>query len=256
MLASDAEPQQPGRKVGLAGDRGAAFDRRLDAAQARGVADDPHRPADGVGALGTAVDVEGHDGAEAGHEAAGGRVGRMVGAAGVAHDLHPLVPREVVGELRGRCARALQPQRERAHAADREVGLQRAGRGPGQLAPLAQPARGSSDAATAAPSSRSEWPPRYFVAECMTRSAPSSSGRWTSGVANVLSTTTSASGLRGAAQIAGRSATASSGLDGDSSHSRSASAASSSQRAVSSTPARTTRHRPCAAPAAASPATP
>ena len=36
----------------------------------------------------------------------------------------------------------------------------------------------------------SEWPPRYFVVECTTKSAPSSSGRWLTGVANVLSTAT------------------------------------------------------------------
>ena len=42
MFAADAEPQQSGREVGLAGDGGSAFDRRLDAAQARGVADDLH----------------------------------------------------------------------------------------------------------------------------------------------------------------------------------------------------------------------
>ena len=152
----------------------------------------------------------------------------MVGAAGVAHDRPPPgCCGEALGELGGRCARALQPQRERAHAADGEVGLERAR---AWLRPArgarAAGARARRTAATTAPSSRSEWPPRYFVAECTTRSAPSSSGRWTSGVANVLSTTINASGLRGAAQMAGRSATASSGLDGDSSHNRSASAAS------------------------------
>jgi len=102
MLASDAEPQQSGRKVGLAGNRGSAFDGRLDAAQARGMADDPHRSADGVGAPGPALDVEGHDGAEAGHEAARRRVRRMVGAARVAHDPHTGMPGEALGEFGGR----------------------------------------------------------------------------------------------------------------------------------------------------------
>ena len=55
-------------------------------------------------------------------------------------------------------------------------------------------------------------------------SAPSASGCWPSGVANVLSTTMRVPGLRGAAQIAATSATSSRGLDGDSIHSRSASA--------------------------------
>jgi hypothetical protein len=38
----------------------------------------------------------------------------------------------------------------------------------------------------------SECPPRYFVVEWTTTSAPSSSGLWRYGVANVLSTTTMA----------------------------------------------------------------
>ena len=42
------------------------------------------------------------------------------------------------------------------------------------------------------------------MAECTTRSAPSSSGRWTSGVASVLSTASSASGLRRAAHDGGQ----------------------------------------------------
>jgi hypothetical protein len=38
-----------------------------------------------------------------------------------------------------------------------------------------------------APASRSLWPPRYLVAEWMTRSMPNSSGRWLIGVAKVES---------------------------------------------------------------------
>ena len=44
----------------------------------------------------------------------------------------------------------------------------------------------------AKPPTTSEWPPRYFVVEWTTMSAPSSSGRWRYGVAKVLSTTTTA----------------------------------------------------------------
>ena len=47
-------------------------------------------------------------------------------------------------------------------------------------------------ARSTAPPTTSECPPRYFVVECTTASAPSSSGRWLTGVANVLSTATSA----------------------------------------------------------------
>ena len=43
---------------------------------------------------------------------------------------------------------------------------------------------------TATPRTVSLWPARYFVAEWKTMSAPRSSGRWSAGEANVLSTTT------------------------------------------------------------------
>src|ERR671921_117452 len=41
--------------------------------------------------------------------------------------------------------------------------------------------------ATTTPPITSEWPPRYFVVACTTRSAPSSRGRCRTGVAQVLS---------------------------------------------------------------------
>ena len=46
-----------------------------------------------------------------------------------------------------------------------------------------------SDRVAMSPPITSEWPPRYFVAEWSTRSAPRSSGCWRYGVAKVLSTT-------------------------------------------------------------------
>ena len=50
----------------------------------------------------------------------------------------------------------------------------------------------SASRVEAMPSMRSEWPEMNFVALCMTTSAPSSSGRWSSGVAKVASTATAA----------------------------------------------------------------
>ena len=52
----------------------------------------------------------------------------------------------------------------------------------------------SSEVATKPPIT-SEWPPRYFVVECSATSAPSASGCWRYGVANVLSTTTQRAGV-------------------------------------------------------------
>ena len=60
----------------------------------------------------------------------------------------------------------------------------------------------------------SEWPERYFVAECMTTSAPSSSGRWMNGVAKVLSTTVSAPAVAAMRATALMSTTLRSGLVG------------------------------------------
>ena len=92
-----------------------------------------------------------------------------------------------------------------------------------------------------------------FVAAWMTRSAPSLSGCCSSGVANVLSTTTRVPALRGAAQMAATSAVSSSGLVGDSSHSRSASSARAIQAAVSAGANRSTRQPWSRAPASAMP---
>jgi len=51
VLAADVETQQARREVRLAGDGGATFDGRLDAAETRGVSDDPDRSAGRVGRL-------------------------------------------------------------------------------------------------------------------------------------------------------------------------------------------------------------
>ena len=51
--------------------------------------------------------------------------------------------------------------------------------------------KSAASRASTAPWIRSEWPARYLVTECTTKSAPSSKGRWLTGVANVLSTATS-----------------------------------------------------------------
>ena len=65
----------------------------------------------------------------------------------------------------------------------------------------------------ATPASTSECPFRYFVAECITMSAPHSSGRQFTGVATVLSTSTFAPAAWATSQIAGRSATARFGFE-------------------------------------------
>ena len=72
----------------------------------------------------------------------------------------------------------------------------------------------SASPTTATPPTMSECPFRNLVAECMTMSAPSSSGRWIQGVAKVLSTTTRIPRPRAAATTAAMSTSFSSGFVG------------------------------------------
>ena len=67
---------------------------------------------------------------------------------------------------------------------------------------------------TSAPPMRSLWPASALVRLCITRSAPSASGRCSSGVAKVLSTTTTRPRACAAAHTASRSTTSSVGLVG------------------------------------------
>ena len=85
-------------------------------------------------------------------------------------------------------------QVQRAQAAVHEEAVERAGHGADRELRRSGPPRAAPGrATTTAPPTVSECPPRYFVVECTTAPAPSSSGRWLTGVANVLSTATSTS---------------------------------------------------------------
>ena len=95
-----------------------------------------------------------------------------------------------------------------------------------------------------------------FVALCTERPAPSAIGFCRSGVAKVLSTPTIAPASFPAAHSAGRSATSSIGLVGDSIHRRSARPAASIDAAVSATSIGSTRQRPFRPPSASRLATP
>ncbi len=77
---------------------------------------------------------------------------------------------------------------------------------------------GSRRAVSTAPASTSLWPLRYLVAECTTRSAPSSSGRVSTGVATVLSTATRTPAEWASSQTAARSVISHIGLAGVSTH--------------------------------------
>ena len=72
---------------------------------------------------------------------------------------------------------------------------------------------------TTAPATTSEWPFKYFVALCMTKSAPNVSGRHTNGVKTVASQHVTAPHARATAAAARISVTRQVGLDGVSIHS-------------------------------------
>ena len=107
-------------------------------------------------------------------------------------------------------------------------------------------ARSSSRVLTM-PSIRSEWPEMYFVALWTTTSAPSSSGRCSSGVAKVASTATAAPAAWAPSISRSSSATPISGLVGVSTHSSAAPSHSRSTASVSVMSASTSSTRPAAA---------
>ena len=72
----------------------------------------------------------------------------------------------------------------------------------------------SSRAVASTPAITSEWPLRYFVAECITMSAPSDSGRVNTGVAAVESIASFAPALCAISATAAMSVMPHSGLDG------------------------------------------
>ncbi len=72
----------------------------------------------------------------------------------------------------------------------------------------------SFESPTTAPPTQRPWPSRYLVAEWITRSAPSSSGRCSAGVQNTLSTARSAFAFFATRDKASMSDTSVSGFDG------------------------------------------
>ena len=135
---------------------------------------------------------------------------RPVGQARVAD------PVDVVAVRRGSAATAARSPSgarpaARASAARAARGSSRTGRAPrpSRSGGIAAARPRSSRTVTAIPLTVSEWPARYFVAEWNAMSAPSASGRWMAGDANVLSTTSSGRSPRAPRWASSRSATAS-----------------------------------------------
>ncbi len=114
----------------------------------------------------------------------------------------------------------------------------------------------SGSLVTTAPSTTSLCPAMSFVAEWTTRSAPSSSGRCSSGDANVLSTALSAPAARAAAVSRSMSAISSAGFVGDSSHTIAAPGIAASTASASAMSTRRTSKRPAPASVSSSASVP
>ena len=119
-----------------------------------------------------------------------------------------------VGDGDARSAVALHAEVQRLRRAEQQEAVHRPGRRADALDLEAELARPPVVVVSTAPPTTSEWPPRYFVVEWSTRSAPSASGCWRYGLANVLSTATSAPRAWATSASAAMSKTRSSGFVG------------------------------------------
>ncbi len=123
VLDPDTQPDQPvgdGRGLGLP--PATALEGRLDPAQRRGVHPQGGRARQEVGRVGAAAEYDGHDAAEA----------------GIAHLLDHGVLAQPAGQLGGVALGPVQPEVERAHPAQGEPGLERAGDRADQVPPALQ----------------------------------------------------------------------------------------------------------------------
>ena len=202
-LDPDREPDEVPRRrrTGRVGGRGVrhpvrVLDQALDAAERLGEREDL-RPGDERDGLLLGLDEERDHAAEVAHLARGDLVAGVVGEAGVEHALDRRVPLEERDDGARVLAVLAHPDGERLQPAQHEP-RSRTGRARRRATSAGSGAarRSSGRSSPTKPPTTSEWPPRYFVVEWTTMSAPSSSGCWRYGVANVLSTTSERAGAR------------------------------------------------------------
>ena len=123
------------------------------------------------------------------HLPAGEFVLRVAGQAGVIDALDGRVGFQETGQLFGRAALGQYAQAEGLDASLDQPAIEGKGMLPPSCWLLAmRPAHSPVSLSTTQPPSRSLWPPKYLVVECMTMSAPKSRGRVRMGVGQVLST--------------------------------------------------------------------
>ena len=189
---------------GGVGHHGRQLDQRLDAAQGLREREDPRRLADRDRAVARrSTALRGRH--ERDHPAAGAHLARGAGRPADGRAGRSRGPGRTATRRRRARPGSRRPPRRSGCAARPAAGAcaGRAARGSSRTGRARAPAafwrkRSRSATAgsrvTATPRIVSLWPARYFVAEWKTMSAPRSSGRWRTGVANVLSTTISGRG--------------------------------------------------------------
>ena len=201
-MPTDSRNRSAGTGVPGAFDAGAMLDQALHAAQRRGALPqfDMRGRGDGGGFARCADAVDSananrHHAAEAAAHLLGG--GRMAGKRRQSRIEHfansadaARSARRWPARWRTPCARAERACACRASAATPRTA--RARRPTARARRLMRCHSAESSRVVSVPAITSEWPFRYFVAECMTMSAPSSSGRVSTGVAAVESTATAA----------------------------------------------------------------
>ena len=168
-------------------------EQRLHAAEALAKGEEPARRDERHHLVHRAVQLERHHPAEPRHLAPCDLVTGMIGQPREVDAPSPADARERVARSPRRCPRDAASAAP-ASCSPRSVSQQSNGDGTAPVA-FCRNLTGSKTAASrasTAPWIRSEWPARYFVTLWTTRSAPRLNGCWKNGVANVLSTTTSA----------------------------------------------------------------
>ena len=148
------------------------------------------------------------------HLFCGNLISRMGLQSGIVDACNFSVSGKEIGDFHGVLRMRAHPPRQRAHSAQNQPAIKGRGDSAARYCILRMRWKKSfSTLATTIPPSTSQWPPKYFVVECRTRSAPRSSGRCSVG-AQVLSQTQIAPPRGRFSATAARSTIFNSGLDG------------------------------------------
>ena len=155
------------------------LDQALDRTERLGEREDLGRVGDAHGRIPSRGHGERNHAAEVAHLLGRGGVAGMVGQLRVEHPVDGGMGGEQVDDGPGVLAVAVHPQRQRLHPAQHEIAVERRGdracRVLGEPEPFGRARRRST---AMKPPTTSLWPPRYFVDEWTTMSAPSVSGCW------------------------------------------------------------------------------